>query len=407
MAHMVAPHAVRPEEGDIIFGLAKRAEEKAAIIGKENVINATIGTLMDDNGKLVAFETVFSLFKGLDNADMAAYAEPAGNPAFLEAAIDACFLAHRPKGHIRAVATPGGTGAIRHSFANFTSPGDTIITANWYWAPYMNIANEAGRKLVAYNMFNDKKEFDYEAYEEAFESTIDTQKRLLTLFNTPSHNPTGYSITNGEWDKIIALAVKHAQDPEKRVVFLVDVAYIDFAGDDSRSFFEKFSDLPENILLLVAYSTSKSYTMYGLRNGALIAVSPSEDVVREFYYSCAHSNRGTWSNGTSGAMAVITKIYNDKDLYKQVEEERDFYRGLLAVRGKAFMDAAIKAEIPVTNYKGGYFASVEHPDPKALTEKLIEKNLFTVPLQKGIRIAICAVTEEDAAKIPVLIKEAL
>ena len=44
---MVADHARWPRENDIIFNLSERAQKSSEEIGKEKVINATIGALME------------------------------------------------------------------------------------------------------------------------------------------------------------------------------------------------------------------------------------------------------------------------------------------------------------------------------------------------------------------------
>lgn len=405
--NIVADHAIRPREADVIFGIAGRAKKAADKYGAANIINSTIGALLDDEGKLITFETVYNNLKNMDNSLIANYASLEGDPNFLKAVIKACFMDHQPKGYIKSVATPGGTGAIRHAIYNFTNEGDTFITANWFWAPYQTIGDEYERKLDTFNLFNEKNEFDFESYKEKFEYYLNKQKRLLVILNTPAHNPTGYTISDGEWDKIIALAKEHAKDKNKKIIFMVDIAYIDFAGKDSRNFMEKFGGLPENIMTLFAYSASKSYTMYGLRNGAIICVTSNEDLAEEFFYSCAHSNRGTWSNGTRGAMQVITNIYTDEALYEATEKERNKYRDLLKRRGDAFMESVAKVDLPITNYCGGFFVSVPCDDPNALCEKLIEDKLFTVPLQNGIRLALCAITEEQCRLAPGIIKKAL
>ena len=405
--HMVADHAIRPAEDDIIFGLSARAGEKSRLEGPENIINSTMGVLTEDDGEFVAFKSVYKVLKELDNKLIAGYASLAGDPAFLRAAEEACFMDHRPKGFITSVATPGGTGAVRHAVSNFTHPGDTFITANWFWSPYQTIADENGRKLDTFNLFNDEGTFDFESYKSVFEHYLSAQKRLLVVLNTPAHNPTGYTISDEEWDKIIDLAVQHAQDRENRIVFMCDVAYIDFSDKSSRCFMEKFGGLDENIITLFAYSASKSYTMYGLRNGAMICVTSDEKIAEEVFYSCAHSNRGTWSNGTRGAMQVLTQIDSDPVLYEEVEKERNHYRALLKARGDAFLKASEEIGLKTTNYKDGFFVSIPCSDPVMLCEKLIEGNLFTVPLQNGIRIAICSVSEEKCRLMPGIIAGAI
>ena len=405
--HIVADHAVRPRESDVIFGIASRAKEAIDRDGPENIINSTIGALLDDNGNLITFNTVYDTLKNMDNAQIASYSSLAGDPDFLDKVVEACFMDHRPEGYIKAVATPGGTGAIRHAIYDFTNIGDTCLTSNWFWAPYKTIADEYDRKIDTYNLFNENNEFDFESYKEKFEYYLTKQKRLLVILNTPAHNPTGYTISDEEWDKIIDLAKEHAKDEENKIILLVDIAYIDFAGPNTRNFMTKFSGLPANIMTLFAYSASKSYTMYGLRNGAIICVTSDEDLAEEFYYSCAHSNRGTWSNGTKGAMQVFTAIYSDDALFEAFERERDVYRDLLATRGNAFLKSAEEVGLPITNYKGGFFVSIPYADPVALSEKLIEDGLFVVPLQNGIRIALCAISEDKCKITPALIKKAM
>ena len=61
---------------------------------------------------------------------------------------------------------------------------------------------------------------------------------------------------------------------DKNVILVPDVAYLDYSGEkhECRRFFKKFGNLPENILVIVAYTLSKGFTMYGQRMGAMIGV---------------------------------------------------------------------------------------------------------------------------------------
>ena len=53
------------------------------------------------------------------------------------------------------------------------------------------------------------------------------------------------------WDKILDVIRKRAVSG-KYISILLDVAYIEFAGDGSqKKFFQKFSSLPENIICLL------------------------------------------------------------------------------------------------------------------------------------------------------------
>ena len=57
-----------PKE-DKIFGISTRAKAMIAEKGKENVVNATIGALLDDRGDLIVMSSVVEELKKLNPTD--------------------------------------------------------------------------------------------------------------------------------------------------------------------------------------------------------------------------------------------------------------------------------------------------------------------------------------------------
>ncbi len=406
MSQMVIDSCLRAGGPDPTFRMAALANEKKVIIGKENVIDSTLGALADDEGNLVCFETVYDTMKTLDNAKIAAYAGIGGLPNFIESAICDCFDDNLPKAYIEAVATPGGTGAVRHAFCNYTELGDAILIPDWHWQPYETIAAENRRKVAFYPLFNDNNGFNLTAFKECFNVLADKQKRVMTVFNTPAHNPTGYSITTEEWQQIISFLKDKAQNGLP-VIVLCDIAYIDFATKEERAFTQMLSGLPENILFLFAYSASKSYTMYGLRNGALICVSSCEAVAQEFLNACTFSSRGTWSNGTRSAMEVVAKIRENSELHEKFTAERSRYTELVHKRAETFLRAAKEVQLPTLPYKSGFFITIPCKASQQVAEKLMEDNLFMLAIKGGLRFAVCAVPEYQCELAPKLIADAI
>lgn len=407
---MVAKHAIWPKEEDITFNLSERAQNDENIYGKDNVINSTIGVLIDDDGKLVALESVYDEYKNLDDTLIASYAQIAGQKSYIEAVKKACFKEHMPKGHIKVVASPGGTGSIKMAIFNYTNENEKILVPNWYWGPYKIISEEINRELINYDLFNEKGNFNFESFKNQFLNISYNQERVFTIFNTPAHNPTGYTIEDKEWDKILDLCKKVALEDKKKIILFVDVAYIDFSGKDgkdTREFFEKFSNLPENILIIIGFSMSKGYTAYGMRSGACICVSADEEIADEFYYSCSHSARANWSNCNRGAMELLTSIINNEEKLKRYENEKNKYKNLLKERAKVFVDKAKEVNLDILPYRDGFFISIPCENPMKVCEKAIESKLYTIPLKMGIRFAICAVSKEKCEKAPNIIKEAI
>lgn len=409
MTTMVAKHAKWPAKADAIFAIAGKAEEAIKKYGKDNVTNSTLGALMDDDGKLIAFDSVFGVLKEMPNEELSAYAPIAGMPEYLEAVEETFFAGYKPSGHIRVVATPGGTGALKVAMWNYTEEGDEILTSDWYWSPYQTISEEAGRKISTFKLFSDDGNFNVADFKDKFKAILNRQDRVMTILNTPAQNPTGYSISDDEWDQILDFLKAEAKNPEKKIILLVDTAYIDFAGegDERRAFFTKFSNLPENIFVMAAFSTSKGYTMYGLRLGALIGISPNQEIADEFRVSSLHSGRANWSNGNRGGMVAVAEIYKDKAMTAAYLEEKNAYKKMLRKRADAFVSAAEEVGLELLPYRDGFFVSLPCEKPYEISEALVEKNIFMVPLGKGIRFAVCAVSEDKCRKAPKVIKEVM
>ena len=134
---------------DKLFGVSQKAKERKAELGKDKVIDSTIGVLLDDEGKIVVLDSVMKAIRMLGPEDYAPYAPITGLPEYLEAVKNIVFIDGVPEGcHIRACYTPGGTGAIRHAISAYTKPGDKILTSDWHWSPYNIVAQEIGREVA-------------------------------------------------------------------------------------------------------------------------------------------------------------------------------------------------------------------------------------------------------------------
>lgn len=393
---------------DKIFGISSRAKAMIAEKGADKVINATIGSLLDDEGKLVVLSSVVDTMKTLNPVDFADYAPIGGTPQFREAVKKAAFGSFQPSCFTEAVATPGGTGAIRNTISNYSRMGDKILTSDWHWAPYNTIAGELGRCIDTYPMFDENGMFHVNAFGEKVRELIAEQKSLVIILNTPAHNPTGYSLTLEDWSGVLNVLRGEAGKAES-IVLLVDAAYIDFAGDEEeyRRFLPELEKLPENILPIIAYSLSKTYTLYGTRCGAMICMAQAAEVAAEFRRVCEFSSRGSWSNSAKLAQVILSKIYADEKLLKKVNEERAEYREMLIQRGRAFEEEARKAGLEIVPFDAGFFASIPCDNPDEISRKLEKEGLFIVPLAKGLRVSVASVSEAACRKIPAMVKKAM
>ncbi len=404
---IAASHMAGKSATDKIFGAAAAANAAKAKIGKENVVDATIGVLLDNSEKLVILPTVEKVYKSLPMAEIVPYAGIAGMPDFLEMVQVAAFADNKPEAYTKAVSTSGGSGAIHHTIWNYSEVGDTILTHDWYWDPYSVLSDALMRKLDTFALFDDADKFNIKSFESKVNELLAKQTNLVVILNTPAHNPVGYSLSGAEWDQVIEVLKK--AKPDKKITLLVDVAYLDYAGEknESRAFMKKFGGLPENILVIIGYSMSKGYTVYGMRTGAMIGISSSQDVITEFANVNQYLSRATWSNINRGAQHLLSAIYKDVATQAELEKERASFYKMIAERASIFTAEAKEAKLNMLPYIAGFFLSIPAKNPDAVCTRLHADNIFAVPLAKGVRVAVCALPAGKIKGMPTKIAQAM
>ena len=392
---MTATHAAGRKLKDAIFDANQACNEAIKIHGANSVTNATIGVVLDETGKLATIPTVEKTFRAMNFSELVAYAPISGLPAYLDAVIDLTFADNKPEAQFAAIATAGGTGAIHHAIANYAERGDAVLTSDWRWGTYDVICNETGKRLETYKLFDDALNFNIADFAVKVDALLNEQKSLLVIINSPAHNPTGYALSSDEWDKVLDV-LKAQVSAGKKISLLVDVAYLDFAGEKNsvRAFMKKFSVLPENFFVMIAFSMSKSYTFYGQRTGALIGVSTSAKVIDEFKDVGKYSSRACWSNINRGAQALLVKLADDAENFATYEAERDALYQMVKRRADVFVTEAEACGLRIVPYKGGFFIAIPSDNPAEVCKKLHDDLVFAVPLKLGIRVAACSTSFE-------------
>ena len=403
--NMAATHAVNRKLVDPIF--EANAACKAAIqkFGADKVTNATIGTVLDDAGNLSVLPTVEKVFRSMAMADFMSYAPISGRADYLELVKKQINC----EGYLGAIATSGGTGAIHHAVANYAERGEKVLTSDWFWGTYNIICKETGKTLETFKLFDDDyTQFNLENFSAKVEEILAVQNSLLVIINSPAHNPTGYSLSDSEWDKVLEV-LKTCANGGKKISLLVDVAYIDFSGDKKAAwdFLKKFKNLPENLLIMVAVSMSKSFTLYGQRCGALVAISSSKEIIDEFNDTNKYSSRAAWSNINHGAQVLYTKILGNENLSAELEKDQKILREMVNARAEIFVKEAESCGLKIVPYKGGFFIAVPAENPAAVCQKLHEDLIFAVPLKLGVRFAACSTPLKKISGVATKIKAAI
>lgn len=396
MIHVIPGHQGRPSD-DPIFALNKEANTRKA--RGESIVNATVGSLLHDDGRLAILPTAARAVHEVPAEEWAPYAPIAGAPEFLSAVADDLFLDEpEMKASAVAAATPGGTGALRHAIANYLEPGQSMLTTSFFWGPYQTLCDESDRKLATFSMFDAEGKLDTKALDKALTEQIAAQKRALIFINDPCHNPTGYSMTSEEWKQVVERLVAHSSSAP--VSLLVDTAYFAYAArPDPRAFLKELRPLLGKVGLSFAWSASKTFTHYGLRVGAIVACVPDAKERASTEAALSYSCRGTWSNCSRGGMRAITRLLTEPSMARSSDAERAELKALLGARVTAFNHAARAKGLKYPRYEGGFFVTVFTDDAHDRALRMKEKGVFVVPAKGALRVALCSVAEKDVPRL--------
>ncbi len=387
---------------DPIFKL--NAEAQAMASQGKPVVNATVGALLDDAGKLVVLEPVMELYGQLTGHEVAPYAPIAGDVVYLTS------LTHRhwPElgGYGVGCATPGGTGALALSIKNLLEPGMSLLTAAPFWGPYATLAQENGVKLRTVPYPEPGKRLDIATWKGTAQVLLEQQGRLLLWLNDPCHNPTGRSLARE--DRRALLQALRELAPLGPITLLLDFAYLDYAKDkaavaealaDYRAFGEEGA-----ILVAASLSLSKALTLYGARAGALVFPWCKDEALQA---ALSISCRGTYSNCARAPMSLLLRLEKDPAAQGRLAAQQAHWAGVLGQRAEA-LDVALKAEgLEGAPWEGGFFVTLTVEEPFAVCERLKAHGVFVVPMPEGLRVGICGMKAADAGRFAKALKASL
>ena len=406
---LLAKRSVIKEDKSNIITLGAIAKEEKK---KDNsVVNATIGMLYDEEGKLFSFKSVDKALSLLSTDEKYAYASTPGSKDFHDSLKRWVFRQYYNefKDITSAMATPGGTGALSSTFANYANEGDKILVPSYMWGNYKQIAYENHQDFLTYSLFNDKGGFNIDDLKNKCVELKKTQGRVLFVINDPCHNPTGYTMNDSEWDSVIDMMNELSKDGTP-IILLHDMAYLDFDSrgfDATRGNIRKYKKLNDSAIVVMAFSGSKTFALYGVRIGAQIIVSNNKENIVDFDKANKFSARAKWSNTTNLGINLVTKILTDKDLTKSFEDELAVSRTTLAKRANTFIEESKKVGLKTLPFVCGFFITIPANNPDKAYEYLVKKKIHIIPMGNVLRVTISAISLEECKMLPKMIKEAI
>lgn len=374
----------------LVLILSNEAKEKKAKGIK--VIDATIGMLFDNDGKLSSFDAMDKALKSSITLDNRKYTKVNGNDAFQNNVVNWLFKENPScinKYEHATCATIGGAGALTIAVRNYVDKNKEVLIPDVGWTNYISLAEETGRKSTCYPLFNQEK-LDIEGIKNAVTISAKKNNRVTIIINDPCHNPSGYSFTKNEWEELINFF--NSINKKYPLTLILDVAYIDYSAD-ARIYFKSIEKIKAQYLTLVAFSASKTLSVYGMRLGALVAIGNKDDI-NEFKLTSSATSRALWGSPNAYIISAFNLTLGNKINYPLFEKYRIKQEKILTdryIKARKFFDKLIDGE--VLPYKEGFFLTYKVKDANKVAESLKKKNIYVLPmLKKYIRIAICSLT---------------
>lgn len=390
---------------DKVFKAALKAKEAKIQFGHEAVVDATLGTLFDEEGRFVAFHSVWDPFNTIDNIQKAKYAASIqGNPSYRKAVYEWLFGTNEVSCEI--IVTPGGAGAVSSTLKNILEPGQTVIQPSLAWGPYNTMAYEFDLTTTSYNLFKENH-FDMDDFQETCQKVMNKQGKVLAIINDPCHNPSGYTMTPNEWAELISFVnMLSLQGP---VIILHDIAYVDFATNPEwKTQLLQYQNLSDNVMAVIAFSLSKTFTAYGARVGAAVAITNDQSALERFRDAEIYSARSIWSTVNNGMMELFPMILSDPSLRQAYLKEKQYYVDLIQERADIFVQEALEVGLPLYPYKEGFFATIKVDNntvKEQLNARLAHHHIYTVEVNLGLRIALCSVPKHKLVGLAKRIKD--
>ncbi|MCA3508493.1 MAG: aspartate/tyrosine/aromatic aminotransferase [Rhodobacter sp.] len=296
--------ALKPQPQDKILKLIQMFRDDP----RPGKIDLGVGVYKDATGLTPVMRAVRVAGKRLWESETSkTYTGLAGDPAFHAALSGAILGGSVPQDRIAAVATPGGTGAIRQALEliRLASPAARVWLSDPTWPNHPSIIRYLGIPMAWYRYFD------------AQTRGVDAEGMLadlgqvaagdVVLLHGCCHNPTGANLTLAQWAAVADLLVARGAVP------LIDLAYQGF-GDgleaDAAPVRALAARCPE---VLIAASCSKTFGIYRERTGLLIGLGTSAQrgLIQE---NLAFLNRQNYSFPPDHGARLVTLILEDPAL---------------------------------------------------------------------------------------------
>ena len=321
-------------------------------------VNLGVGVYYDDQGKLPLLQCVQAAEKQMMETPKARGYLPIDGIAAYDSAVKSLVFGADSEpvasGRVATVQCIGGTGGLKvgADFLKRLNPDATVLISDPSWENHRALFTQAGFTVDSYPYYDAAtRGVDFAGMLAALNAAA---AGTIVVLHACCHNPTGYDITAGQWDAVVA-AVK-----AKNLVAFLDMAYQGFGYGlaEDGAVIGKF--VAAGLDFFVSTSFSKSFSLYGERVGGLSVLCASKEEAGRVLSQLKIVIRTNYSNPPTHGGTVVAMVLNTPELRALWEIELAEMRGRIKAMRHKLVDglkaAGVKEDMGFITHQIGMFS---------------------------------------------------
>jgi aspartate/methionine/tyrosine aminotransferase len=385
--------------------LSQSAEAKT----RAHKINATIG-IAKQGGSVLNLPAVTRYISGIEPDEYLPYAPSFGLPGLREQWKKDLYEKN-PSLDTQAISMPVVTSGITHGVSVFSdmwvNKGDVIVLPDMMWGNYnmtFTVRNQA--RIVHFKAYDDAlTRFNIDDFESVIKAQAARNDKIITVLNFP-HNPSGYSLTTAEADRVAGILIEIARSGTN-VVAVCDDAYFGLFFEEQtskESLFAKLAGRHSRLAAIKLDGATKEDYVWGFRIGFItygLAADRSDldGLHQALEKKTAGCIRGNISNASHLGQTILLKAMADPAYPGQKQEKFNLLKQRAATIKTVLADPAYQSGFDVYPFNSGYFMCIRLKDVDAETLRLHLLDTYGVGLiaigDRNIRVAFSCLEQTD------------
>ena len=354
-----------------------------------------------------SLSSITRYIKGIDPDEYLPYAPSYGIPE-LRKKWKADLSRKNPSLNDKKLSLPVVTSGITHGISilsdMWVDKNDVIILPDMFWGNYtLTFCVRNSARIVHYSAYDDKlTRFNIESFEKVIREQAKINDKIITVLNFP-HNPTGYSLSGSEAERVADILIDVAQKGTKVVVGCDDAYFGLFFEDETskESIFARLAGADKSMVALKIDGATKEDYAWGFRIGFVTygIVCDNDLVFDALEKKTAGCIRGNISNASHLSQTILLNSMAEENYEILKKEKFELLKKRQQKMKDVLKNPKYKDAFDVYPFNSGYFMSIRLRDVNAEQLRLHLLDHYGTGLismgEKNIRIAFSCLELND------------